>query len=319
MRAKGSHQDIYVSRPAEDLPAWVSAGDVLVGSLVLDKEKEGVTSMELLYIAPPKSNSTDSKKAEPSPDEKNTSLEDMIFKAKLDFMSEIRTKNATLYGEHAAILKEERPSSVPLLLEFLSFALESPVPSTETNEDEWRAKEVELVYEAMKKANGGPIDQMILAQYFGLKQPESDELEEDAEAKKLDKDMKEQRNALKKTLLARAAIAGKIADKETLAKDKFDEIVKELKKWVVVDDLDDDKQKLEFLITLAKHARICQNKKATAISILLKAKKDHSGKDARQVTDELVKVYELYDGMNHLVANLNEEIHGRFPVAKHGV
>lgn len=316
---KGSHQDVYVSRPTEDLPAWVSAGDVLVGSLVLDKEKEGVTSMELLYIVPPKSNSTDAKKAEPTPKEKDNSLEDMVFKAKLDFMSEIRMKNATLYREHATKLKEERPSSVPLLLEFLSFALESPMPSTETNEDEWRAKEVELIYDAMKKENGGPVDQMILAQYFGLKEPESDELEEDKETKKRDKEMKEQRTALKKTLLARAVISGKIADKEGLAKDKFDEVVKDLKKWVIVDDLDDDKQKLEFLVTMAKHARICQDKKATALSILLKAKKDHSGKDVRQVIEELVKVYELYDGMDHLIANLNEEIHCRFPVAKHGV
>merc|ERR1711935_1259635 len=111
----------------------------------------------------------------------------------------------------------------------------------------------------MKKGDGGPVDELILAQYFGLKEPESDELEEDAEAKKLDTDMKEQRTALKKTLLARATVAGKIADKEGLGKDKFDEVVRDLKRWVVVDDLDDDKQKIEFLVTMAKHARICQD------------------------------------------------------------
>jgi len=30
---KGSHQDVYVSRPTKDLPSWIEVGDVLVGSL----------------------------------------------------------------------------------------------------------------------------------------------------------------------------------------------------------------------------------------------------------------------------------------------
>eukprot|EP00579_Thalassiosira_antarctica_P031827 CAMPEP_0201996586 /NCGR_PEP_ID=MMETSP0905-20130828/3752_1 /ASSEMBLY_ACC=CAM_ASM_000554 /TAXON_ID=420261 /ORGANISM="Thalassiosira antarctica, Strain CCMP982" /LENGTH=37 /DNA_ID= /DNA_START= /DNA_END= /DNA_ORIENTATION= len=37
------------------------------------------------------------------------------------------------------------------------------MPSTESNEDMWRAKEVELIYNAMHKTNNGPIDSISLA------------------------------------------------------------------------------------------------------------------------------------------------------------
>jgi len=313
---KGSHQDIYVSRPTEDLPDWVAPGDVLVGSLVLDKDKESVTSMELVYVAPPpKTKKKDSEKEKSEPD----SLEEVIFKAKLKYLAELRTTNSTLYKEHADALKEERPASVPLLSELLVFALESPVPSTETSEDNWRAREVELIHNAMQKTNDGPIDTTSLAQYFGLNEPDKDELEDDEEAKKLNKDMKEQRKALKKILLERASLAGAIADKDKSTVAGFDEVVRELKQWVSSDKLDDDKEKVKLAITMARHARICQNKKATAISILLKAKKDLSGKGLRQVDEEVQKVYDLFDGMEHLSENSKEGIQSRFPVLKRGV
>jgi len=313
---KGSHKDIYVARPTEDLPDWVAPGDVLVGSLVLDKDKEGVTSMELVYVAPPKPKKKEPKKED---DGKPDSLEDVVFKAKLDYMATLRTKNATVYKEHAAALKEERPSSVPLLSELLSFALESPVPSTETSEDTWRAAEVEVIHDAMLKTNGGPIDTAALAQYFGLNEPDKDELENDEEAKKLSKDMKEQRTLVKKMMLARASLAGAIADKDNATASTFDEAVKELKQWVSADKLDDDKEKVKLAITLAKHARICQSKKATAMSILLKAKKDLSGKELKEVDEELIKVYGLFEGMEYLIENSKESIQSRFPALKRGV
>mmetsp|Transcript_1182 Transcript_1182/g.2304 ORF Transcript_1182/g.2304 Transcript_1182/m.2304 type:complete len:174 (-) Transcript_1182:170-691(-) len=170
-----------------------------------------------------------------------------------------------------------------------------------------------------KKTNNGPIDSISLAQYFGLNEPDKDELEDDEEAMTLNKDMKEQRIALKKILLARADIAGNIADKDASAVDEFDSAVKELKKWVCIANLDDDKEKVQLSITLAKHSRLCQNKKATAISILLKAKKDLSGKGLRQVDEELLKVFGLCDGMEHLSENLKEGVHGLFPVVKRSV
>ena len=191
---------------------------------------------------------------------------------------------------------------MPLISERLSFALVRVVPSTETNEDVWRAKEVELVYNSMQKPNGGPIDVTSLAQYFGVNEPDKDELDDDKDTKTLNKDMKEQRTALKKILLSRAGLPGNIADKDTSAADKFDQAVKEMKKWVDGGNLDDDKDKLQLSIIPSRHARICHEKKATAISILLKAKKDLTGKDLKQVEVEEMKVYGLCDGVGEELA-----------------
>jgi len=302
------------------LPDWIASGDVLAGSLVLDKDKTSVTSMELLYVAPPKPIKKDPKKEKSDSEDKSDSFKDVVFKAKLDHMAGLRTKNATLYKEYAAALKEEKPTSVPLLSELLQFALEGPAPSdTNEDEDKWRLKEVQLVIDSMQKTNTGPIDLIALAQYFGVNEPDKDELEDDEEAKTLDKEMKEQRKAYRKALLARADIGGKIADKDSSSVDEFDLAVKELKKWVSVANLDDDKEKIKHSITLAKHARICQNKHVTTISILLKAKKDLSGKGLEQVNDELMKAYGTLDGAQHLRECLNEEIQNRFPVVKRSV
>merc|ERR1712161_43382 len=110
--------------------------------------------------------------------------------------------------------------------------------------------------------------------------------------------MQEQRKALKKILVERARLAGSIADKDTTKGNEFDEAVMEPKQWVSAGD--DDKEKVKLAIILARHARICQDKKASSISILLKAKKDLSGKELKQVDEELMKVYGLFDGMGHV-------------------
>ncbi|KAL7551241.1 hypothetical protein ACHAWF_014431 [Thalassiosira exigua] len=316
---KGAHQDIYVSRPTNDLPAWVAPGDVFEGSLALDKDKEGVTSMKVVYVAPPKSCAKDAKKKEkPGPAEKKDTVEDVVFKAKLGYMAGLR-KDAALYRETAAKLKEERPSSIPLFSELLSFSLQSPVPADETDEDKWRAREVERVYEAILKENGGPVDAPSLAQYFGLNEPDKDELDEDAEAKDLDEEMKEQRDVLKKILLARATLAGSIADKDASESQGLDRAVKEAKKWVSADNLKGEEDKIKLSIALARHARICQGRKASAISILLKARKDRSGKGLKALDEELVKTYDACEGMGYLSENLKEGIHCRFPVLKRSV
>ena len=50
---RGGHADLYVTKPTSALPKWVSAGDVLVGSLALDDGKRAVTKLPLTYEAPP--------------------------------------------------------------------------------------------------------------------------------------------------------------------------------------------------------------------------------------------------------------------------
>ena len=79
-------------------------------------------------------------------------------------------------------------------------------PGSGLDEDQVRAAEVEQVYNDAMKSNGGPIDVSALAQYFGLNEPDKDELDADDEAKDLNKEMKEQRDVLKKILLARASV-----------------------------------------------------------------------------------------------------------------
>jgi len=315
---KGSHLDVYVSRPTKDLPSWIEIGDVLSGKLVLDKDKESVTSLELLYAVPPKSTTKDAKEVKPADDKKQETLDDAIFDAKLKFVAGLR-KNATDstddYESHLSAMIKERPSSVPLLLERLTFALERKVPTDETeDEDKFRAKEVELVYGAMMTEEGGPIDISSLAEYFGINEPDKDDLESDEEAKTLNKDMKEQRTALRKVLLSRAYIAGKIVDKDVSTAHQFDSVVKDMKKWVSTDSFEDNKDKVQLTVTLAKHS-VSQDKKATAISLLLKARKDYSGKELKQVDEELVKIYELLGTAEHLVVNIKEGIQTRHPKA----
>lgn len=317
----GSHQDIYVARPKDNLPDFAQPGDVSVGTLVLDKGRESVTSMKLQYIVPPKPNKKDAESNGDSTEKKEKeSLEDIVFKAKLTYMAGLRTKDTTLYKEISAALEEERPDSVPLLSELLTYALECPVPSTESDEDKFRAGEINQLYNAMQKTNGGPIDQISLAQYFGLNELDKDELEEDEKAKALDKEMKEKRDFIKKILLTKASLAGKIADKDPSKVDDFDTAVKEMKRWVSIGSAKDEKDKIQLTITLARHARLCQDKKVSACSILLKAKKDLIGnKELKQVDEELAKLYNLFEGAEYLVENLKESIHCRFPVLARSV
>ena len=312
---RGSHKDLYVSRPTKDLPSWIGIGDILVGSLVLNKDNAAVTTLQLLYNVPPKSNVKDAKEDKAAEKKKKDTLDDVLFKARLDYTASLRKNNTKTsleeYEQNLTALIEERPSSVPLLLERLSFSLERTVSSTE-KEDKWRAKEVELVYNDMLKI----IDLSVLAQYFGGVEPSKEDLEDDEEAKELNKDMKEQRSALKKILLSRALISSNVVEKDDTSSSavfELDRAVKEMKKWVAkADHLDDDKDKSQLSIILARHA-ISQDKKSTALSILQKARKDLDGKELKQIDKEVVKLYVLFGDMDHLVENMKESIEARYP------
>jgi tripeptidyl-peptidase-2 len=318
---KGSFQDIYVARPIDDLPSWAVPGDFIQGTLVLDKDKEAVSSMKILYVVPPKATVKNGDDEKSKTKEKEDSLEDVIFNAKLGHLASLRAKNVTVYKEIVSALKKERPHSIPLLTEMLTFALEGPFPDSETgDEDQVRLMEVDKVYNQSLKENGGPIDPLALAQYFGLNEPDKDELEADDEATELNKVMKEQRDALKKILLERASLYGSVADKNSSKVPPFEKAVKELKQWIKLESLKDDDEKIKLTITLGRHARICQEKMALAISLLLKAKKDlSSGKNLKQLDEELLTLYDLVDGMSHVKENLKESMCYRYPVFKRNV
>ena len=144
-------------------------------------------------------------------------------------------------------------------------------------------------------------------------------MDEDAEAKALDEEMKEQRDLLKKMLLARVSLAGSIADKDASEHQGLDAAMKEAKKWLSAENLKDEEDKITFSIALARHARICQERKASAVSILLKARKDRSGKLLKSVDEELVKAYDACGGIGHLSENLREGNGCRFPLTKRSI
>jgi tripeptidyl-peptidase-2 len=319
--SKGTYQDIYVSRPTDELPKWCVAGDVLAGSLILDKGRESVTSMKLLYVVPPKS--TAIKSDEDKSKEKEDSLEDIVFKAKLSHLATLRTKNDTVYEEIVAELEKERPSSMPLLTELLSFALERPRPNNTSNDDEeqYRVEQIEKLYNASQKINGGPIDPLSIAQYFGLNELDKDELDASEEAKQLSKEMKEQRDLLNKMLLARASSYGIIA-KSSGSTDLtlFDQSVKELKRWVKPESLKEDDDKVKLSVVLSRHALLCQEKVALALSLLLKYKKDiTSGKSLRLLDDELLSLFDSVEYSHHLKENIQESLYHRYPILKRNV
>ena len=319
--AKGAYQDIYVSRPTDALPTWVVSGDVLQGALSLDKSKEAVTAMKVLYVVPPKSTVKSGDDESSKPKEKEDSLDDIVFKAKLGHLASLRTKNVTVYNEIVTTLKEERPDSVPLLTEMLTFALDGPLPDGEAgDEDQAKLARVEGVYNQSLKENSGPIDPLALAQYFGMNEPDKEELDADEEAKELNREMKEKRDILRKILFERASLSGVVAGKDSSKVSEFEQAVKEFKQWGSQESLKDDDEKIKLAITLARHARICQEKNALAISLLLKAKKDlSSGKNLKHLDDELLLLFDSIDGMSHLTENLKEGLYYRYPVFKRNV
>mmetsp|Transcript_21421 Transcript_21421/g.48358 ORF Transcript_21421/g.48358 Transcript_21421/m.48358 type:complete len:1362 (-) Transcript_21421:42-4127(-) len=313
---KGAHQDVYVSRPATDLPAFVSPGDVLVGAISLDKDKEGVTSMKIIYPVPPKPSKDEKKDDKKADTEEEKTLEDVVFEAKLAHLAKIRSKNSSLYADISNEMKEERPTNIKLLTELLSSALESPKPETEKDDEtSWRARAVGAVYADGKKA----IDTASLAQYFGTNAPDKDELDEDKDAKDRDKEMKEQRDFLRKVLLSHAFLAGILADEDSSFSDQFAEAVKELKTWVKADVVKDDKDKVKLTLVNARHARICKGKVASAIAALIKAKKEFNGKELKQINEELIKVYGLGEGMEHLVLNGKDTMYAQYPSFKRSI
>jgi len=317
---RGTHQDLYVARPTKELPAWVVPGDTMGGSLVLNKGRSIATTMDLKYNVPPKpvkKNGDDDKSAD---EEDEESLEDIVFKSKVAYLTKLRTKKKNEeHGKLASTLREEKPDSVPLLEEILKFATSAPKPENTTDEEsKWRAEEVGKAKALMMATGGGPIDETVLAQYFGCNPPSEEELKDDKEAKELKKSMDEQRKLLRAALGAYSHALGKLADEDASKVDDFDAAVKDMKKWVGGPaNLADDDDKVKLAITLSRHARLCLDKKATAISMLLKARKENQKTGSyKDITNELIGVYKSLDGMDHMIDNAECDIFNRFPVAK---
>merc|ERR1712194_361659 len=305
---KGSFQDLYVSRPIDDLPSWVKPGDTMGGMVALDKSKRAVTSMQLLYQVPPKSQVkklNENKLPEDKEDEK--SLEETVFDSKISYLSKLRSKDTLAYKELSETLLKENSTSIPLLSELLLFAKEAKLESDSKDE---RVNEIQKVHDLLSVSNGGPIDESDLAQYFGVALPSDDDLQGDKEATKLKKKMDEQKKLLQTTLLALSDAAATLALSDSSQTDTLDSSVKELKKWA---SFSDAKDKFTYSMTLSRHQRLCKGETGSAIKTLVDAKKDATLEQDKQLTEEVLKIIESLEGTHHIVADTKNALYKRFP------
>jgi tripeptidyl-peptidase-2 len=307
---KGSFQDLYISRPTGDLPSWVKPGDLMTGKISLDKGKPGVTSMQLTYLVPPKSqvkklivNSL------PKDEEEEKTLDETIFGSKVSYLSKIRSKDVEAYKELSEKLLGENSTSVRLLSELLLFAKEVKVEGDDSKELA-RVKEIQKVRDLLDKSNGGPIDESSLAQYYGVAAPSEDDLEADKEAAKLKKKMDEQKKLLKATLLALSDAAANLALADSSQSDVLDSSVKELKKW---GSFSDAKDKLTYSMTISRHQRLCKGGKGEALKTLMDARKDASPEHDKQLMGEMLVILESLEGTQHIVGDTKNTLYKRFP------
>jgi len=306
---KGSFQDLYVSRPIDDLPSWVKPGDTMGGMVALDKSKRAVTSMQLLYQVPPKSQVkklNENKLPEDKEDEK--SLEETVFDSKISYLSKLRSKDTLAYKELSETLLKENSTSIPLLSELLLFAKEAKLESDSKDE---RVKEIQKVRDLLFVSNGGPIDESALAQYFGVALPSDDELKEDKDAAKLKKKMDKQKKLLQATLLALSDATATLVISDSSSAGNLDTSVKELKKWAP---FSDTKDKLTYSLTLSRYLRLCKGKNGAAIKTLMDDRKDMTTPESfKQLTEEILVIYKSLDGTHHLIEDTMNTLYKRFP------
>uniref|UniRef100_A0A6S8JPY9 Tripeptidyl peptidase II second Ig-like domain-containing protein n=1 Tax=Amphora coffeiformis TaxID=265554 RepID=A0A6S8JPY9_9STRA len=220
---KGSFQDMYVARPTGELPSWCSQGDILVGKVFLDNGVKDATSMDLCYPVPP-STKVKKLKDDKLPEDKDgeKSLEETIFESKVAYLSK-QKKNKSAYRELADKLQKENSTHLPLLLELLSSVRDGPLkPDSKKEQIEALRSSVQNFF----VADGGPIDEVILAQYLGVAAPSADELEEDQEAKSLKKKMDEHKKALQICRVALSSALGELAVSDSSYLSEFEEFKK---------------------------------------------------------------------------------------------
>jgi len=313
---KGSFQDLYVSRPTGDLPSWIKPGDVMSGKVSLEKSHSAVTSMQLTYQVPPKSQVkklNENKLPEDKEDEKT--LDEIVFDSKVSHLSNIRSKDAAAYKELSDTLLQENSTNVPLLSELLSFAKETKLEGEDSKEAA-RVNEIKKIRDLLSVSNGGPIDESALAQYYGVALPTEEDLQDDKDAAKLKKKMDEQKKLLKATLLALSDAAAALALSDSSQTDALDSSVKELKKWAPFSDPKDkdQKDKLTYAMTLSRHLRLCKGEKGSAIKTLMDARKDaKSSEHYKKLTEELLVIYESLEGTEHVVEDTKNTLYTRFP------
>lgn len=307
---KGAFQDLYVSRPTKDLPSWLKPGDLMVGKIILDKSKSLVTSMQLIYHVPPKSQVKKFVENKlPKEEEDVKTLEEIIFASKVSYLSKIRSKEE-MHKRLSKELLQENPLSIPLLSELLSFSKETKTEG-DISKEAARLNEIQKVRSLLSTSNGGPIDDSALAQYYGVSLPTKDDLEGDEEATKLKKTMAEKKKLLQATLLALSDAAAALCLSDLSQSNILDTSVRELKKW---SKFSDAKDKFTYAITLSRHQRLCKSEKGRAIKTLMDAQKDATAcEHYKTLTEEMLAILESLQGTKHIIADTKNTLHKRFP------
>ena len=237
---RGGHQSIYVTKPSAALPAWVGAGDAVVGELHIDKETRGL-GMPVVYEVPPappkgagsaaddaNGGGSDEKDAGAQPPTEEElaakdaeALDEALLEAKLKRLKALRTSGASAarYEALADQMLTAHRAHLPLLLEVLAWKRSAaPLPDDlsagEPAAAEWRASEVGAAAELLR-APEGPIDPTELAGYWGVAHDDGpDASQADVERSK---EMCRQRSAWRLALFAKAEALGGVAAAEKTA------------------------------------------------------------------------------------------------------
>ena len=326
---RGAHQDVYVQRPAEKLPAWVRPGDVLRGSLKLHEDQPDALAVPLTDEAPPACAAAPEDGDAPAPDGEARAdpvaadakaLDEAVRDAKLQRLTALRSEGASheRYRALADVLLAEHSAHLPLLFENISFAQKGAVPaSIATTEPAWRAAAVSAAVASLR-APAGPVDVEKLAQYFGCHHES-----ETADEKKRAKEMDEHRAALRFALLAKAvALSDALAESDassssTASSEAFEEAIDELKRWVPGPDaLKDEDERDRYALVIARY-EVGRARAGAALETLRKrlSSQKPESKLARDLTDELVSLCRSL-GFDHWATNAQEDCFRRFPVVR---
>eukprot|EP01114_Cavostelium_apophysatum_P008446 TRINITY_DN2094_c0_g1_i2.p1 TRINITY_DN2094_c0_g1~~TRINITY_DN2094_c0_g1_i2.p1 ORF type:complete len:1234 (+),score=363.51 TRINITY_DN2094_c0_g1_i2:119-3820(+) len=210
---------LYVRVDESALPKELKAGDQLKGTITLQKN----TEVEFTYGAPTvKSASSTGSSAPENPDEESLTesekMENSIWKAKLDHLTKLVDKKKLAEFEK---LVEEYSEKKTDNLQLLQLRLKA-IEASESGEQKWRQLR-DIADEIAKK-----IDAAQLSQHFGVRLDP-----DDVAANRVRKDFEKQKEALVDAIYKKGtALVASNADKEEL-----ENTMKELKKWIDVDDL----------------------------------------------------------------------------------
>jgi len=334
--SRSGHMDLYVLAPSvEDMPSDVTLGDSMLGTLAIDKDATSVSSMPIVYEAPPKARKKEIEEKQ-ADDEKTSeeTLQEAMLDAKVKVLATLRKKgnSSDVYERLSRETYESNKDYLPLLLELLEYKAISPAPgkNATAKPDDDDAADIEWRAEHMKTAvdtfiTEGPIDVGALAQYWGVSHDDS--IEPSKEKRKQAKEMEAQRKAVRKVLFTKARYLAPYrygVDNITLtspppvdaAASPFISAVRDMKKWVSKPaDLEESDH--DTLALILADYEISIGHAGAALEILRKRVKEQpttSTSEAKQVALRCLALYRAL-GWSHLVGNMEEILMQRFPVA----